>query len=196
MRTLLWLPWAGCNPNCRFHPSAMVPDLRCYRPRHQRWPIQRYAQGWQCDNLGCTPLGRRLLAGRLRKPAADRGSRRAQPDGSCGTCSVYRYEQSGQRPLASGAASRYGSGRHLDAPAKRPTPARRSAVQPTRRHPILGLWMVEEGDAGVVITRVAAGAAFRRAYAICPGKVLSRSIGTIPRCWKWRSSRKSTAATA
>ena len=40
----------------------MVPDLRCYRLRHQRWPIQRYAQGWQCDNLGCTPnnLERRL----------------------------------------------------------------------------------------------------------------------------------------
>ena len=58
----------------------MVPDLRCYRLRHQRWPIQRYAQAWQCDNLGCTPelslilltgstgAGKSTFARRLFKP--------------------------------------------------------------------------------------------------------------------------------
>ena len=60
----------GCNPNCRFHPSAMVPDLRCYRLRHQRWPIQRYAQGWQCDNLGCTRQMRQRLPGAAGPEAA------------------------------------------------------------------------------------------------------------------------------
>jgi hypothetical protein len=42
--------------------------------------------------------------------------------------------------------------------------------------PALGLWVVEESDAGVVITRVAAGAAFRRAYARVPLQRIERQL--------------------
>ena len=42
-------------------PWSRVPALGCCRPRHQWWPIQRYAQGWQCDNLNCTRMMRRRL---------------------------------------------------------------------------------------------------------------------------------------
>ena len=42
--------------------------------------------------------------------------------------------------------------------------------------PALGLWVVEEGDAGVVITRVAPGAAFRPAYARVPSQSINRQI--------------------
>ena len=42
--------------------------------------------------------------------------------------------------------------------------------------PALGLWVVEEGDAGVVITRVAAGAAFRRACTRVPFQRIEQQL--------------------
>ena len=42
--------------------------------------------------------------------------------------------------------------------------------------PALGLWVMEDGDAGITITRVAAGAAFRRAYASMPLQDIERQL--------------------
>ncbi|MBF9238040.1 hypothetical protein I2I05_11605 [Hymenobacter sp. BT683] len=42
--------------------------------------------------------------------------------------------------------------------------------------PALGLWVVEDGATGLVITRVAAGAAFRQAYARVPLQSVERQL--------------------
>lgn len=43
--------------------------------------------------------------------------------------------------------------------------------------PALGLWVMAEGDVGVVITRVAAGAAFRQAYARVSLQSIEQQLG-------------------